>query len=136
MGAGWRCRLKLAAGNDAGCAWAYWRRAAGTTPVFPSRSPEERNFLFLGDERQTFRMCSLPAAHYRKPIMGLVVGKNQKDPFYCLKSKALGGEAGIRTLDTVTRMPHFECGAFDHSATSPRSVVEPASTVPVEEARG
>src|SRR3546814_5476342 len=25
----------------------------------------------------------------------------------------------FRTLDTVARMPHFECGAFDHSATSP-----------------
>src|SRR3546814_15476320 len=30
-----------------------------------------------------------------------------------------GGEGGIRTLDTVARMPLFECGAFDHSATSP-----------------
>ena len=30
-----------------------------------------------------------------------------------------GGEGGIRTLDTVARIPHFECGAFDHSATSP-----------------
>ena len=35
----------------------------------------------------------------------------------------LGGEGGIRTHGTVTRTPHFECGAFDHSATSPRSVV-------------
>src|SRR5580704_6348952 len=32
---------------------------------------------------------------------------------------ACGGEGGIRTPDTVTRMPHFECGAFNHSATSP-----------------
>jgi hypothetical protein len=30
-----------------------------------------------------------------------------------------GGEGGIRTPDTVARMPHFECGAFNHSATSP-----------------
>ena len=30
-----------------------------------------------------------------------------------------GGEGGIRTPDTVTRMPHFECGAFNRSATSP-----------------
>ncbi len=30
-----------------------------------------------------------------------------------------GGEGGIRTHDRVTPMPHFECGAFDHSATSP-----------------
>ena len=32
---------------------------------------------------------------------------------------AAGGEGGIRTPDTVARMPHFECGAFNHSATSP-----------------
>ncbi len=30
-----------------------------------------------------------------------------------------GGETGIRTLDTVTRMPHFECGPFDLSGISP-----------------
>jgi hypothetical protein len=35
--------------------------------------------------------------------------------------KLNGGEGGIRTHDTVARMPHFECGAFDHSATSPRN---------------
>ena len=32
----------------------------------------------------------------------------------------IGGEGGIRTPDTVARMPHFECGAFNHSATSPQ----------------
>ena len=31
----------------------------------------------------------------------------------------VGGEGGIRTHVTVARKPHFECGAFDHSATSP-----------------
>ena len=31
----------------------------------------------------------------------------------------IGGEGGIRTHDTLASMPHFECGAFDHSATSP-----------------
>ncbi len=31
----------------------------------------------------------------------------------------IGGEIGIRTLGTVTGTPHFECGAFDHSAISP-----------------
>src|SRR5262245_11490290 len=36
-------------------------------------------------------------------------------------SVRFGGEGGIRTPDTVTRMPHFECGAFNHSATSPDS---------------
>ena len=32
----------------------------------------------------------------------------------------IGGEGGIRTHVTVARKPHFECGAFDHSATSPQ----------------
>ena len=38
-----------------------------------------------------------------------------------------GGEGGIRTHGTVARTPHFECGAFDHSATSPRifGIAEP-----------
>ena len=36
-----------------------------------------------------------------------------------IKDAATGGEGGIRTPDTVARMPHFECGAFNHSATSP-----------------
>ena len=41
------------------------------------------------------------------------------------KSIANGGEGGIRTPDELTPMPHFECGAFDHSATSPDRVVAP-----------
>ena len=32
----------------------------------------------------------------------------------------IGGEIGIRTLGTLTSTPHFECGAFDHSAISPQ----------------
>ena len=32
--------------------------------------------------------------------------------------KQVGGEGGIRTHDTVTRMPHFECGAFNRSHLS------------------
>ena len=31
-----------------------------------------------------------------------------------------GGEGGIRTHGNVAGTPHFECGAFDHSATSPQ----------------
>ncbi len=33
-----------------------------------------------------------------------------------------GGEAGIRTLVTVTRKTAFEAAAFNHSATSPQMV--------------
>src|SRR5690606_32607231 len=30
-----------------------------------------------------------------------------------------GGEGGIRTHVSLSAKPHFECGAIDHSATSP-----------------
>ena len=30
-----------------------------------------------------------------------------------------GGKTGIRTLGTVTRSPHFECGPIDHSGIFP-----------------
>ena len=38
------------------------------------------------------------------------------------KSHVYGGKAGIRTLGTVARSPHFECGPIDHSGTFPYSV--------------
>jgi hypothetical protein len=36
-----------------------------------------------------------------------------------LSERQYGGEGGIRTHDTLASMPHFECGAFNHSTTSP-----------------
>src|SRR5438128_3585158 len=41
-------------------------------------------------------------------------------PKISIGSKVFGGEGGIRTRDTLASMPHFECGAFNHSATSPQ----------------
>ncbi len=32
---------------------------------------------------------------------------------------SLGGGGEIRTHDTLSGIPHFECGAFGHSATPP-----------------
>ena len=43
-------------------------------------------------------------------------GINEK---YRVITRLYGGEGGIRTHVTVARKPHFECGAFDLSATSP-----------------
>ena len=41
------------------------------------------------------------------------------DALNCLRLKASGGERGIRTLETVSRLHTFQACAFDHSATSP-----------------
>jgi hypothetical protein len=49
--------------------------------------------------------------------IGLFISASQR--WWIALDGGLGGEGGIRTPDTVTRMPHFECGAFNHSATSP-----------------
>ena len=36
-------------------------------------------------------------------------------------SRVVGGEGGIRTHDTLARIPVFETGPFNHSGTSPKS---------------
>ncbi len=36
----------------------------------------------------------------------------------------VGGESGIRTRDTVSRIHTFQACAFNHSATSPRACHE------------
>ena len=61
----------------------------------------------------------------------------EKWRFMELRGSGSGGEGGIRTHVTVTRKPHFECGAFDLSATSPRGrIVSRRGAGPVDEARG
>ena len=48
-----------------------------------------------------------------------------------------GGQGEIRTLDTLAGMPHFECGAFNRSATCPRGQehkVTPRALQPVHQA--
>lgn len=47
-----------------------------------------------------------------------------------------GGEIGIRTLDTVPRIPDFESGAFDHSAISPGTADYTGNPEPTENAPG
>src|SRR6056297_3955441 len=56
-------------------------------------------------------------------------------------SQASGGETGIRTLETVSRLHAFQACAFDHSATSPfrrflaakrRPVQDPMRSVEVD----
>lgn len=43
---------------------------------------------------------------------------------YRRRLRRYGGEGGIRTPDRLAPMPHFECGAFNHSATSPEGAIE------------
>ena len=48
---------------------------------------------------------------------------NEKRPNRAVLGAISGGEGGIRTLGRVAPTPDFESGTFDHSATSPDSVL-------------
>jgi hypothetical protein len=45
-------------------------------------------------------------------------------------AKADGGGGGIRTLETLARLPVFKTGAFNHSATPPGISASPGHGVP------
>ena len=62
------------------------------------------------------RKPSFAKASERIPLRVLEGGQSCE----AQSAKHDGGQGGIRTLDTVTRMPHFECGAFNHSTTCPK----------------
>lgn len=79
----------------------------GSSPGF-FRFGCTRIFLFL-DTKKRPKLLKFGRFVY---IFVYVLRKTLIFKVYC-------GETGIRTLDTVTRMPHFECGPFDHSGISP-----------------
>ena len=79
----------------------------GSSPGF-FRLVCTRIFLFL-DTKKRPKLLKFGRFVY---IFVYVLRKTLIFKVYC-------GETGIRTLDTVTRMPHFECGPFDHSGISP-----------------
>lgn len=54
------------------------------------------------------------------------MGDFQKVINYIAISISYGGQGGIRTHDTLAGMPHFECGAIDHSTTCPPAVIREA----------
>lgn len=68
------------------------------------------------------RDTTSPALDARWPTFLSRLWQSAKNPEKCNEIKENGGEGGIRTHDTLAGMPHFECGAFDLSATSPHRV--------------
>ena len=62
-------------------------------------------------------------------------GQRVKSPKMQMISMMVGGEGGIRTPGALARTPHFECGAIDHSATSPGRAFQGASASRIRSAR-
>ena len=66
--------------------------------------------------------CAFPLRLLRRPLQARLPGACTKKAAF-LRNAAIHrcGETGIRTLGTVTRSPHFECGPIDHSGISPKA---------------
>jgi hypothetical protein len=83
-------------------------------PIGPIKNTGVRSAVHVGD--RLYGKPAKRASTQNEPNVsaGTVLRRPRKDG-----KRRSGGEGGIRTPDTVTRMPHFECGAFNRSATSP-----------------
>jgi hypothetical protein len=88
-------------------------RASGhsTQRVSDSMSSNEVRFLSL---RLKSGRCALSLPSHLKSTQNDVPFR---EPPALLADHCGGGE--IRTHDTLSGIPHFECGAFNHSATPP-----------------
>ena len=65
------------------------------------------------------RLCELARTNATHPVLFYGLTAELFRTFANNCEDRTGGEGGIRTPDTLASMPHFECGAFNHSATSP-----------------
>jgi hypothetical protein len=81
----------------------------------------------LRKSRTSFHCFSVEAEAHRRtaaPIDILWVdvrAKIRMATFSQKKTESIGGWGGIRTLETLARLPVFKTGAFNHSATHPRN---------------
>jgi hypothetical protein len=98
-------RTAACAAEDFRCPWPCRRRQPG----------ESRSIVFSPP-------CHVGATRGATPRGHTSNSWRAVRPYFTGLSRSrfkYGGEGGIRTPDRLAPMPHFECGAFDHSATSP-----------------
>ena len=89
--------------------------------------PYAELFLIGGCWRSDSVACIRTRPLQTAPGVGAFVGAIQESlTNKCCKNRQIdrvyGGEGGIRTPGTLASTPHFECGAIDHSATSPEAM--------------
>ena len=94
--------------------WVEWRPKGDQ---LPSRTSKQGGISMEPANPSTDSPVHAPSP--TSPTIGRSGGKLQKIAKSLKISTCSGGEGGIRTPDRLAPMPHFECGAFNHSATSP-----------------
>ena len=127
-------RQRQGAGGDPRLARGAARRAAGAA-ARRRRHPPVRRTTASSKRSASTSLTRDPAPHPPPPIgTGRELFAMMRDPLRRRRSRRVGdapgdgfrtvvgpgGEGGIRTHGRLAPTPHFECGAFDHSATSPR----------------
>src|SRR6266545_2538486 len=80
-----------------------------TPPEIVSETRRERLAQYLADNNR-------PGDRFVQDDLGLL-------------GTRLGGEGGIRTHDTLARIPVFETGTFNRSVTSPVGLILPAPRI-------
>ena len=66
-----------------------------------------------------FAALTISSIPWDGPLGAIRIGRINEKLKMIKYSEKNGGERGIRTPETLTRLPVFKTGAFNHSATSP-----------------
>jgi hypothetical protein len=115
------CAASIGQSNSSWKIDAYTKNPA--TRLLPRNSPvcAERWIRVCAPSKDLPKFVPPATAGRIRPVSdkGQGTGSGGRTPKIAVESVIPGGEGGIRTPDTLASMPHFECGAFNHSATSP-----------------
>ncbi len=96
------------------CNWRGCRRARAS-PALSSATRTDRPTL--NASKQVSRRGISPVVQTCRSAWEICASRSAH--FIAGSQSACGGETGIRTLETVSRLHAFQACAFDHSATSP-----------------
>ena len=94
----------------------WWPRDSGTAKSAVRDAPAQRRPIGVRKRLQlpgaTMHACKVPETPRELPLAETVTIRN-------INYVIGGGGGGIRTLETLARLPVFKTGAFNHSATHP-----------------
>ena len=122
------CRHRVHPDLNLAPAFALKARTGQIDRTRACRSRYNRTAWLLGGERKqgwglraffSAQRASIREWLSQKGTIVPALKRASRDKDFYFRDLDNGGEGEIRTPDTVARMPHFECGAFNHSATSP-----------------
>ncbi len=112
--------------NTAGGRIRGWRRGRDSNPRYGFPYADLANLCLqpLGHLSGTRKRRIIAAETRRRRAPGPDSAAHASEASPTGRREKIGGEGGIRTLETLSRLAVFKTAAFDRSATSPRSAIE------------